>query len=186
MVWRRIDSWPRILPAPKETRRVSAFKCAVAGCSSSPPADLELAAQTPRQPEFLGTVRDRQRGKVDDIAPDILQDRHRRRTAARTSVNPVREHNDEEVALGIDPHRCSGEAGMSERAWREVYPAAPAATAGLPSEAAPSLAWSRELTDGAVGDERLACRHAVVEHQLRKDGEVAGGGKEARVAGHTA
>jgi len=53
-------------------------------------------------------------------------------------VQPVREHDHVESAIGIDPQRCSSEPRVPVRALAHVLTAARAARAGVPAECAPA------------------------------------------------
>ena len=101
-------------------------------------------------------------------------------------MKPVGEHDDDQVALGIDPHRRPGEAGMPERACREILAAASISRTRLPSEPAPSRTRLGKLASNAVGEESRAARDASIDHELREHGEVTCSGEQSGVARHTA
>src|SRR6188768_2100953 len=108
------------------------------------PPVLKLTSKAPGQGMFWSAVSDRERREVDDVAAHMLNYGDWSHTTRSASVNPVGEHDDYEVALRIDPHRCPGEAGMPERACRQVLTTACISRASLPSEPAPSRARLRK------------------------------------------
>ena len=105
---------------------------------------------------------------------------------ARGVVHAVRQQHHEHLALGIDPERRAGEAGVAVGVVAEVLAAAARAAAGVPAERARAGRALGEQRDRGVGDDARAVVLAAVEHHLREDGEVGGGAEQPGVAGDAA
>ena len=82
----------------------------------------------------VGVVRHGERGGVGEIGANVGD--HLGRTLGARVVHAVREQDDEHVALGIDPERRAGEAGVPVRVLAEILAAAARAAAGVPAERA--------------------------------------------------
>src|SRR5688572_27928267 len=94
----------------------------------------------------------------------------------------IRQNDDEELALRVDPHRGAGEPGMAECALTHALAAAGAAGTGVPSQRTPSGAVTLEAIDGAVAGDPDTPRGPAVEERERETRQVVRGGEEPGMA----
>src|SRR5262245_55082534 len=105
-------------------------------------------------------------------------------------MNPIREQDDDRLALRVDPERGAGEAQVPDRRGREVLPRGRApgrrrVPAERPAGAGRELLAAAPLAHQRRGQRALAALPGV-EPRLREGHHVVRGGEEARVPGDAA
>src|SRR5687767_9649127 len=106
-------------------------------------------------------------------------------------IDAIGEKHDEQIALEVDPQAGAGEPGVPDRLCGEEVAAGGAKAAGrghVPADgAAREIVLLRaQAVDGRRVEQSFHPVEPVVQQHLREHGQIAGGGKEARVAGYAA
>src|SRR5690242_1680577 len=179
------------------TDRSAVLSCSSVSCTSVIPLLLPprtYPGTVPRGKKFLARAVTLAGRGVRQPAPHRLQDRERLLRPRRE--RPVREQDDEEIAVGIDPEGRARPSRMSEAPRTEE-------TSGtrhllvrghrLPAE---GPVVGADVGLGRPGGEQAhrRLRHewlavgarAATEQELREAGEVLSGGKETGVSGNSA
>ena len=125
-------------------------------------------------------IEHRERGGVRQVGTHVRD--HLRGPPGARRVHAIREQHDEHLAVGINPDRRPGVAGVAVGALGEVAPGPAVAVGGVPAERPRSRGAAREQRDRRVAGDPHAVVLTAVEHHLGEHAEVGGGAEQARVS----
>ena len=155
------------------------------------------AASSPTTSASTGLSRRQGAARARTTASATLERTRRIALFSRRRVHAVGEEDHEQPALGVDPHRGAGEAGVAEgaggeeaarrgvaRRARDRAAGAGLVGRGVPAEGpgrAGNAGPPREALDGLARHDPMVLEDAAVQQHLGEAREVGGGAEEAGV-----